>query len=248
MAQEQAEISLSLSQVAYMRLRDEILSGVFAPDMPLRLEFLKERYGISFSPLREALNQLQVERLVTASSKRGFRVASVSLEEMWDAINTRILIETEALRQSIQHGDDHWEGHVVSSFHALDKGRQRLSDSTQLDPATIETLEERHQHFHTTLISGCPSKFLLQLSATLYAQTERYRRPLLSTAHARDYSTMGPDNEHRAMMAAALARDEKAAVDLLKHHLTGTGHFIEQRQAERNTASATNGASEFQIN
>lgn len=233
MPPEVTESSPSLSQVAYQRLREEILSGTFEPDMPLRLEFLRERYGISFSPLREALNQLQVERLVSSTSKRGFRVASVSLEEMWDAINTRILIETEALRKSIQHGDDHWEGDIVSSFHSLDKCRQRLVNGEDRDTTTLDTLESRHQHFHTTLLAGCPSQLLLQLSATLYAQTERYRRPLFTAVPARSIGAMGPDDEHRALMAAALARDEKGAVDLLTRHLTGTGHFIEKTHAEQ---------------
>lgn len=222
------EESPTLSRVAYRRLREDILSGTLEPDQPLRLEFLRERYGLSFSPLREALNQLQVERLVSSTSKRGFRVAPVSLKEMWDAINTRILIETEALRQSLAYGDDDWEGDLVSSLHALDKCRQRLATNGQTSSVEdFETLEARHQHFHGTLLGACPSVLLIQLSATLYAQTERYRRPLLSTIAPETVGAMGPDDEHRAMLAAALARDVETAVDLLRRHLTGTGQFIE---------------------
>jgi len=225
---EPQEESPTLSRVAYQRLREDILSGNLQPDQPLRLEFLRERYGLSFSPLREALNQLQVERLVALTSKRGFRVAPVSLKEMWDAINTRILIETEALRQSMAHGDDDWEGDLVSSLHALDKCRQRLASSDHVaGPEDFETLEARHQHFHAMLLSACPSPLLLQFSATLYAQTERYRRPLLSTRTPETVGAMGPDDEHRAMLAAALARDADTASALLARHLTGTGQFIE---------------------
>ena len=222
------EESPTLSRVAYQRLREDILSGTLAADLPLRLEFLRERYGLSFSPLREALNQLQVERLVASTSKRGFRVAPVSLEEMWDAINTRILIETEALRQSLAHGDDDWEGDLVSSLHALDKCRQRLaSDDHVSGPEDFQVLEVRHQHFHAMLLRACTSTLLLQMSATLYAQTERYRRPLLSRLNPETAGVIGPDDEHRAMMAAALARDAEAATGLLRRHLTGTGQFIE---------------------
>lgn len=218
----------ALSRVAYDRLRDDILSNRLEPDQPLRLEFLRERYGLSFSPLREALNQLQVERLVSSSAKRGFRVAPVSLKEMWDAIDTRILIETEALRQSLAHGDDDWEGDLVSSLHALDKCRRRLADRDQPPtPKDLETLEARHQQFHGSLLGACPSELLIQLSATLYAQTERYRRPLLSSFAPETVGEMGPDDEHRAMTAAALDRNAKTAIALLRRHLTSTGHFIE---------------------
>lgn len=222
------DASPSLSRVAYTRLREDILSNVLEPDQPLRLEFLRERYGLSFSPLREALNQLQVERLVSSTSKRGFRVAPVSLNEMWDAIDTRILIETEALRQSLEHGDDDWEGALVSSLHALDKCRRRLADHGQPPTAKdLETLEARHQQFHGSLLGACPSILLIQLSATLYAQTERYRRPLLSIAAPEIADPLRPDDEHRAMTAAALDRDADTAVGLLRRHLTGTGEFIE---------------------
>ncbi|WP_044330045.1 GntR family transcriptional regulator [Sphingomonas hengshuiensis] len=233
MATDKTEDNLSLSRVAYQRLRGEILAGTFAPDMPLRLEFLRERYGISFSPLREALSQLQVERLVSATSNRGFRVAPVSLEEMWDAINARILIEAEALRLSVEYGDDLWEGNIVSSFHALDKSRQRLLDAEDGSLTDLELIESRHQHFHQMLLAACPSALLLQMSATLYAQTERYRRPLLSRASPETVGSKGPHDDHRAMMSAALARDVVAAVDLLRRHLTATGRFIQANSEAR---------------
>lgn len=235
------EESPALSRVAYQRLREDILSGTLEPDQPLRLEFLRERYGLSYSPLREALNQLQVERLVSSASKRGFRVAPVSLKEMWDAINTRILIESEALRQSLAHGDDDWEGDLVSSLHALDKCRQRLATNGQPSSEDFETLEARHQHFHGTLLGACPSVLLIQMSATLYAQTERYRRPLLSTIAPETVGAMGPDDEHRAMMAAALDRDAETAVGLLRRHLTGTGQFIEAGHKRKVALMPVNG-------
>lgn len=147
------------------------------------------------------------------------------------------LIETEALRQSIAQGDDDWEGGLVSSLHALDKCRRRLADPGQSATAQdLETLEARHQQFHGSLLGACPSVLLIQFSATLYAQTERYRRPLLSTAAPEIVGGMGPDDEHRAMTAAALDRDVDTAVGLLRRHLTCTGQFIEaahHRQAAR---------------
>lgn len=222
----------TLSEAAYERIRAEILAGDFHPGQPLRLEQLRDRYGISFSPLREALNQLQAERLVVSGSKRGFRVAAFSLEEMWDALNTRTLIEGEAIRQSVAHGDDDWEGGVVSSFHALEKSRQRLhggADSAE----ELVNLEERHRLFHVALLAACPSKLLLQISATLYAQTERYRRPLLTARVSETACAIGADQDHRELMGAALDRNADRAAALLAQHLRRIGQFIENahRQA-----------------
>src|SRR5690349_371640 len=99
---------MTLAEKAYDALRHDIIRGAFAPESPLRLADLSERYGMGFSPLREALNRLQAERLVTAESLRGFRVAPPSPDELHDAIALRIQIESEALRSAIRLGDDAW--------------------------------------------------------------------------------------------------------------------------------------------
>lgn len=65
--------------------------------------------------MREALNRLQAKRLVTAESLRGFRVSSRSLAEFVAALDARLLIETEALRLSIERGNDAREASVVAA-------------------------------------------------------------------------------------------------------------------------------------
>ena len=110
---------MTLAEKAYDALRHDIIRGAFPPESPLRLADLSERYGMGFSPLREALNRLQAERLVTAESLRGFRVAPLSPDELHDAIALRIQIESEALRSAIRLGDDAWAAGIVSALYAL---------------------------------------------------------------------------------------------------------------------------------
>ena len=110
---------MTLAEKAYDALRHDIIRGELPPGRPLRLADLGERYGMGFSPLREALNRLQAERLVTAESLRGFRVAPLSLDELHDAVSLRIVIETEALKASISKGDDSWASDIVSALYAL---------------------------------------------------------------------------------------------------------------------------------
>jgi hypothetical protein len=75
--------------------------------------------------------RLSSDQLVVLSSLRGFRVAPVSLEEMWNLISTRLLIEREALRQAIAKGGDFWEATIVAAFHAL----RLSSEQVNSDPA-----------------------------------------------------------------------------------------------------------------
>lgn len=224
-----AERAVPLSEQAYRNLRRDILNGTLRPDVPLRFEALKERYGLSFSPLREALARLQAERLVSATALRGYRVAEVSLTEMWDAIQTRVLLETAALREAVQQGDEAWEERTDIAFHALERHAARLA--ARLEPTTeaaIEALEERHRQFHEALISGASSRWLRELSATLYTQTERYRRPLLAQRWQRPGNSADIQGEHRALRDAALGRDADLACSLLAAHLRRTGDFIEK--------------------
>jgi len=217
----------TLAETAYRRLRRDIVAGIFTPGQPLRLELLKQRYGLSFSPLREALNRLQAERLVTAAALRGFSVAAFSVDEMWDATETRILIESEALRRSIEDGDDNWEAGIVAAFHALELQARRVISS--MDAATDEdlaSLEVRHQEFHLALIGSCKSPRLLNLAYQLYAETQRYRLPSLTgrfvASEARDIP-----REHREIMEAVLNRKSAEAISLLAKHYRRTAELVE---------------------
>ncbi|CAN7695562.1 FCD domain-containing protein [Bradyrhizobium sp. LjRoot220] len=207
-----------LSEVAYQRLRADIVSGALDAGKPLRLEALRQRYGLSFSPLREALMRLQSERLVLSTALRGFSVAPLSLEEMKDATETRILIESEALRRSMQGGDDDWEAGIVAAFHALSRQVERQSRlSGEVDASDMRAMEERHYQFHRALIAHCGSPRLLELADQLYIETQRYRLPSLvgkvAGAPPRDVSA-----EHQQIMDAALRRSEDAVRHLAEHY------------------------------
>jgi len=223
---------ITLAEQARRALRRDITLGLLQAGQTLKLEFLKERYGISFSPIREALTSLEAERLVVSTTSKGFRVAPLSEEEMWDAIETRILIDCEALRQSFRDADDDWEVRLVGSFHAL-KLAAKAADREDAAVEAEDTLELRHQEFHRSLLSCCGSAWLQRLSNQLYAHTERYRRPNLRgrygmheapvAGHERDLN-----KEHAQLLAAAIDRDAERACELLASHYRATGHMIVQ--------------------
>lgn len=206
---------MTLAEKAYDALRHDIIRGAYAPESPLRLADLSERYGMGFSPLREALNRLQAERLVTAESLRGFRVAPLSLDELHDAIALRIQIETEALRGAIRFGDDAWAAGIVSALYALSLQAGRTGPQ-----ADIWALETRHHAFHRALLVACNSPWTLEFFERLYAATERYRIPVLLAAArpaGRDVQA-----EHKALAEATLDRDAEKAAALLKEHYLRT--------------------------
>src|SRR5690606_20088257 len=138
-------------------------------------------------------------------------------------------IEGEALRQSIAAGDDHWEAAMIAAFHSLSRHSARLAESVKPEDAELEEVERRHSAFHASLVAACPSRWLLDLSALLYMQTERYRRPLLAHPRVAAGGETDIHAEHKAMLDAALARDGEAASRLLSAHLQATGTHIESQ-------------------
>ncbi len=218
----------TLGQLAYDRIRADILKGHFPPGSPLRLQALKERYGFSFSPLREALNRLQSEQLVVSQAARGFRVTEISPAEMWDAIETRILIDCEAFRRSIRRGDDDWEAQVMGTFHALSRAFER---NLELGEAVTEDqtaqLEDRHRAFHGALVSASGSNWMKVFSTQLYNQTQRYRWPYFTTEGGNVFLKRSYLAEHRQIAEEAVARREEEAVALMAAGFRRTGEIIE---------------------
>lgn len=200
---------------AYAALHAAIVRCEFAPGERLRVEALGERLGVSSSPLREALSRLVATGLVDAFEHRGFRVAPISVEGIADLTRVRILVEGEALRDAIAHGDDRWESQLVAAAHALALVEQRLTD---VAPALDDAWSARHRAFHLALYAGSRSPLLRGMVESLFDQAERYRR---FSAHLRR-QPRGKNLEHRRLMEAALARDATRAGELLVRHVTAT--------------------------
>ena len=218
----------SLSERAYTLLRRDIIDGTFRPAQPLRLASLQTRYDIGFSPLREALTRLSAEGLVVAESMRGFRVAPLSLDDLRDTMETRIFVETEALRRSIARGDDDWEARIVSTLYAF--GRQ-LKRSVPDDPESAEALEDRHRDFHVALVSASGSKRLEQIIEHLYLASARYR--MLQPAKNRALPIRDLEREHGDIADAAIERDIDTAVRLLTAHYEATAAILEAAHMSR---------------
>lgn len=218
---EPSSVPKTLVSVAYQRLRRDIIEGRLAPGVKLRVEHLKDEYGVGAGTLREAFALLVSDALVVTQGQRGFHVKPISVEDFDDITRTRILLECEALRQSIADEDDIWEGRVVAAFHRLDRIEQRLATSP---PDDFDEWEDRNREFHQALISGCKSPWIRHFLGILYQQAERYRRlviarrPIPRDLHA----------EHHAILDATLAHNGDLASKLLAEHIRMTYEAVKQ--------------------
>jgi GntR family carbon starvation induced transcriptional regulator len=193
----------------YRRIRSDIIFGRLQPDQKLRLEALKERYGVSISTLREILSRLSSEGFVVAEGRRGFEVAPVSATDLRELAELRVLLESHAIEQSFEHGDTEWEGRVVSAHHKLAVVEQRMGSSKR-ENALWKRYDEE---FHQALISNCGSKALMEAHRRVFDRYFRY--PMIWA----DRRGIEPIKQHRQLMECALARDSKRAKAILRVHV-----------------------------
>jgi DNA-binding GntR family transcriptional regulator len=221
LAGNQPDEPKTLAEAAYRRLRRDIIEGIHPPGEKLRVEHLKDHYAVGAGTLREALQLLVTDALVVAQGQRGFRVAPISLDDFEDITRTRVLLETAALQQSIECGDDAWEANVVAAFHMLSRAETKLEEGNE---GNREEWELRNQAFHEVLISASPSRWCRHFQNILYLQSERYRRlslfrqPISRDVHA----------EHQAIVDAVLARDVQEATRILTEHILRTLEAVRQ--------------------
>ena len=212
----------SMTSRIYAQLRNEILAARLEPGSKLKIEDLRNSYGVGASPIREALSLLASDHLVERLDQRGFRVADVSREEFAELFKTRCWLEERALRESIALGGPDWEEHVVLAAYRLANAPPPTSNGEIIPNSEREIL---HKAFHRALISACGSAILLRFCDQLYDQNIRYR--ILSNLSA--YPGREKMGEHEAIKEAALAHDADLAVERLLDHYSRTGSYLTDR-------------------
>jgi DNA-binding GntR family transcriptional regulator len=200
------------------RLRQDIVGCRLKPGEPLKFDTLRLAFGASFTTLREALTSLTADGLVFAEEQRGYRVAPVTVEDLLDVTSTRVLIEIELLKRSIERGGDDWEIAVISTLHRLGRIEERLPGKHVEDP----DWKIAHRQFHEALVSSGGSPTLFGMRAALFERAERYRN-LSSMFRPQSRDKAG---EHRAIMKAAIARDSDLAISLIDRHIRSTADNV----------------------
>lgn len=206
----------SLGQWTERRLRLAILTGELGPGTRLAPALLAREWGISVTPLREAVHRLAGEGLIEESRHRGSHVSMVSAEDARDLYELRLLLEPLALEKSLGATD---EGHRSAMQGAFDRWVQATED----DRLDVLATEEVHQAFHSVLYERCPSVRLLNTVDMLSRHSARYRILAGSTGRG------GADvawAEHKGILDACLAGDVTLAMSKLAGHLELTRDYV----------------------
>jgi DNA-binding GntR family transcriptional regulator len=214
----------TLNAAVFRRIRADIVACRLMPNERLRVEALRERYGIGGSPIREALMRLQAEGLVELEQNKGFRVSAVSRDHLLDLMRTRVEIESIALRWSIERGGVEWEADLLGAFHRLSHQKKTGGPNGAISPAW----SREHRAFHAALVAACDAPTLLAIREGLFDQADRYvALSIVSKSMPRNDGA-----EHEQIMRAALARDIARAVELNREHIERTAQKVAKALGE----------------
>lgn len=223
MATEPAEMHrvapLQVKDLVYERLRESLIDLTFAPGEPLREAALVERFGVSKTPIREALVRLEREGLVEIAPYRGARARTYTEADLREFYEIREILETECVRRVAQAPEgglrDALTRNVDSSTQALERG-------------DLSVVAQRIDEFGTLLLSQVQNGMITDLLDRLQAHLKRIGPANVDQDH---FSTTV--DEQRAILSAITARDADRAQDLLRLHLQ---HLLDD-QLQTSTSS-----------
>lgn len=201
-------------------LREDILGGALAPGQRLNLERMREPLAVSVSSLREAITRLVADGLIIAVPQRGYTVTPVSLGNLHEVTQLRMVIEPYALRTAITNGGLDWETDIMAALYRLNHTQR-----DQAIPETLELWERAHNAFHATLVERCDMPLLLEFHRSLMQLNDRYRRIFLSKGAAQRKVS----DEHTDIAEATVAGNANKASELLTAHIERTGSNLKRR-------------------
>jgi DNA-binding GntR family transcriptional regulator len=201
-----ADLSLSpraLYQEVAELLRQRIFNRELAPGSWIDELKLAEEYGISRTPLREALKVLATEGLVTMKVRRGAYVTEVSDTDLADVYHLLALLESDAAA-------------VVASKATTAQLSELQALHNELEKAVTERERffEINEAFHMRLLEIAHNRWRDQMVADLRKVMKLNRHNSLLKSGRLEESLA----EHRALMAALAARDAEAAAQHMREH------------------------------
>ena len=211
----------SVGDNIHRQIRNDIIFGRLIPGQKLRLEPMRQAYGISVATLREILSRLTAVGLVTAEGQKGFSVAPISESDLMEVTELRSMLETKALEESFAHGDLNWEASVVAAHYKLESVEEKIFAQKDNIPTDLRENWKRFDwQFHRSLILACPSKNLLDLHVIVFGKFLRYQ---LKSKNIRGEAAA---DEHRELLEAAKARDTAKAINILNEHIYGSASHL----------------------
>ena len=208
----------TLAGQAFDALHAAIVNGDIVPGERLRIGALATMLGMSHLPIREAIRRLESVGLVAHVPHRGATVAAVSLEDLRQLYEARLLVEPAIIAIAATRFT---KADAAAASAALD--RQAAAERG----GAISEVWAAHTEFHFALYRASGATWLLRLAEPLWNSSQRYRMaiaPLSSKRRRRE-----AQREHKELLAACTSGEGERAAVVLHNHLVRTANLITEQ-------------------
>ncbi|MDY5987612.1 GntR family transcriptional regulator [Sporofaciens sp. SGI.106] len=199
----------SLRGRVFRKLREDILSGKYKEHEELREISIGEELGVSRTPVREALRQLELEGLVTIIPNKGAYVTGITPKDVHDIYTIRSMLEGLCARWATRHITDEQieeleEIILLSEFHLKKEGNEKAKQVSDLDGK-----------FHKVLYEASNSRILEHVLSDFHKYVQIARTMSVGAKDRAEKSIA----EHRGILDAIKSKDEVLAEKLANEHI-----------------------------
>lgn len=224
--------SVTLRQKVYERMRAKILGAELLPGEVINLRGLAEKFGVSLLPVREAVWQLESEKILVVTSNKKIQVNHLTSKEFREVLDLRLLLESEAVAKACKKRPP----------NAIPRVERILLAMRKHVGVNHKAYIRKNDQFHKAIYSYAESPLLMELIQRLLARVNPYI--YLYAVHDRDLTSALEC--HREMFAGFSSGNSKKAVAALHRDLKDAAAVIiarlEQEQLSTAAESAANNA------
>ena len=195
------------------RLEQDIVTGALRPGERLDEQSLAARFGVSRTPIREALMQLATAGLIELQPRRGAFVASLSLKEVIERFEVMAALEGACA--------------ALAARRITEDERQALLEAhdacaQQAPGGDADTYYYANERFHEVIYAACHNTYLAEQARQLHDRLKPFRR-LQLRARSRVATSL---TEHQAIVDAILAGESSRAEQVLRDHILIQGERL----------------------
>jgi len=226
----------TLVDVAYKALKEDITNHILLPGQKINIKDLHERYGISETPIKQALNRLLIEGLVESIPRKGVKVRNIRWEEIEELFDIRFMIETYYVRQ------------IMRNFKANPSIKEKFASNLSEHMRVIENTVDLNnyfqnyyldQEFHQLFVGCSESKRIMQIYNNL--NTHVYAFYIYGRQSKEE--TIAGVKEHEAIYNALVAQDEAELRNSIEVHIVNAKNKIRRIMTKNSGEEGKSGVS-----
>jgi DNA-binding GntR family transcriptional regulator len=196
---------MRLSEKAYYLIKEKIITLELPPSSLINEQSLMDELGLGRTPIREALQRLEMEDLITIVPRRGAFVADISITDLQKIFETRIFLEGFCARLAAQR----------ATSEQLSQMQEAIAQLEQVTDNGVKKLMDIDARFHQLLYQAADNEFLADVLKRFYDLSLRIWYLVLERIGDVQESII----QHKGVVNALRAQDEELAEALIQEHV-----------------------------